>query len=75
MNKQIIDGWEVFEFHCVNCGWISKRVYVNPELTVHITCPVLYCESIYKYVDGDLIFIGRTEKPFFKEKKHAETTE
>lgn len=66
MNKQIIDGWEVFEFKCINCGWVSKHLYINAENPTEIICPVWKCESIYKYQEGDLIFTGKVENPFFK---------
>ena len=64
MIKTEKNGFEIFKFVCVNCGW-STQLTIN-EYLLEVTCPRWKCESIYKHENGDLIFVGYTQNPFFK---------
>ena len=68
MIKTEKDGWEIFEFVCINCNW-HTQLSITENLH-EVTCPRWRCEAIYKHENGDLMFVGYTQNPFFKRREN-----
>lgn len=68
MIKSEKDGWEIYTFHCEKCNH-EYHLTIN-EFLQEITCPTWQCEAIYKHKNGDLIFVGYTQNPFFKRREN-----